>query len=605
MAQDVCQPAPVYSAFLSYSRQDAAIAQRVLSRLESYRLPRRLHPRTGAWNDKTRRLKQLFRDLDEMTVAPDIDSAVREAMAASAYLIVLCSPQSAKSDWVSREIEMFRAMHGDTTILTALIEGTPATAFHPALLHNVGGALMQPLAADFRPEGDGPQLARLKLVAGMAGVPLGELVRRDAQRRMRQFALAAAALLVFLGIVAALIITAQRSRQDAVQQSARAGTMSRYMLDDLRDKLKRYGSLGMLAEVNQGVMETFRGRSLAGLSDAEREQLAKLRLAIGEDAEQRGDLAGARIEIAEAGRITAARLAAAPDDPQRIFDHAQSQYYIALVDWLTNDRSGAQAAFQAYRDLAGRLVAADARNADWSMEVGYAEENLGMYALRSQLDTGTAAAHFRDALKAFQTTVRLRPNDRDAASAITDTYAWLGDTLRLRGDYVGARANRTLQRQILDSMRVADPRDRQVESEIVTNDLAMARIDAAEGQLQRALDMLDRGRTGAVAVAQSDPDNVRRAAQVRIFDLFKLRTWLAMPISMRPSAAVLAKTNGNCKDDEKRLKNTELAEFCAILAARRQGLAPPASNATPVDALSERWGIDFAKERTLTPARVG
>ncbi len=602
MARDADPSDPVYSAFLSYSRQDAAIAHRIHGRLEGYRLPHRLHPRTRAWNDDAHRLKPLFRDLEEMTVAPDLNSALREAIAASAYLIVLCSPQSAQSDWVGREIEMFRALHGDAAILAALIEGTPATAFHPALTRSVGGALLQPLAADFRPAGDGPQLARLKLVAVMAGVGLGELVRRDAQRRMRQLALNAVALLVFIGIVAALVITAQRSRERAVQQSARAGAMSRYMLDDLRGKLKRYGSLGMLAEVNQGVMETFRGRDLAGLGDAERAQLAKLRLAIGEDAEQRGDLAGARSQIAEAARITAARLAAAPDDPQRIFDHAQSQYYVGMIDWRAGDRAGAQAGYQAYRDLAGRLVAADAGNADWSIELGYSESNLGVFVLRSRLDLATAERHFRNALSAFKKAGRARPGNAAIASSLADTEAWLADTQRLRGDYAGARAGRARQRALLAGLAAADPLDRVVAADLATNDLAMARIALAEGRPEAALVPIASGRAAVLRLAADDPQNVARAAQVRIFDLVKLRAWLDLPPSQRPAPDIMAAANGDCADDRLRLKNAELATFCSILAAHRTGQPPPQIGpAADGTRLSGGWGFDFTAEARRIP----
>jgi hypothetical protein len=603
MAPDADPEFPVYSAFLSYSRRDAEAAHRIHSRLEGYHLPSRLHPRTGVWNSKTNRLKPLFRDLDEMTVAPDISAAISEAIASSAYLIVLCSPDSAKSDWVGREIEMFRAAHGDANILAAVVDGIPETAFHPALLQTRGGGLIQPLAADFRREGDGPRLALLKLVAVMAGIGLGEMVRRDTQRRLRQLALAATAILVVLGIVASLVVMAQRSSENAAEQSARAGKMSDFMLDDLRTKLKRYGNLGMLADVNEKVMETYRGRDLAGLDDAELQQLAKLRLAIGDDAEQRGDLAGARAQFVEAARITAAQLAAAPDNPQRIFDHAQSQYYLALIGWRAGDGRAAQAGFNTYRSLAEKLVAKDAKNPDWWREVGYAELNLGMYALRSKLDTINAERHFRTGLAALETATRLAPNNRDDNNATTDAYAWLGDTLRLRGDYAGAQAVRERQRQLLETMRAADPRDKKIQGYLVANDLAMARIASATGAPDKALQILARGREAAAALARDDPANVRRASQVRIFDLFTLRTWLALPASARPSATAMAAANGDCSNDQKVLRSDELAEFCEILKARRTGTGVVTAVAAPVNRLSERWGLDFAQERRLESAR--
>ncbi len=602
MSRDGSSSGPVYSAFLSYSRRDIAVAERIHKRLETYRLPRRLHPHSVAWDRHGRRLKPVFRDIDEMAAARDLGTAIDAAIASSAFLIVLCSPELAQSDWVGREITMFRAAHGDANILAALVGGSAATAYHPALLRGDDGVLRHPLAADFRPEGDGAHLARLKLVAVMAGVGLGELVRRDAQRRLRQIGTAAATVVVVVAIVGLLAVMALRSRADADRQSARAGTMSGYMLDDLRGKLKHYGSLGMLAEVNEGVMATFRGRDLAGLTDTELAQLAKLRLAIGEDAEQRGDLSAARTEIAEAARITATRLAAAPGDPQRIFDHAQSQYYVALIDWRAGDRRGAAAGYQAYRDLAGQLVARDPRNADWLMELGYSESNLGVFALRTRLDFATAERRFRAADAAFTKADGRRPRNATTISSLADTAAWLADTRRLAGDLAGARVERARQRALLERMAAADPLDRVVAADLATNDLAMARIALAEGRPAAALAPLAAGRAVVARLVADDPQNVARAAQLRMFDLVKLRAWLDLPRAQRPAAAVLAATNGDCVADRTRLKSAELATYCAILTAHRTGSAMPL-NLTTFDGnrVSSNWGFDFAAEARRIP----
>src|SRR5581483_12105006 len=95
-----------------------------------YRLPGHL-VRAGA---APRRLKPLFRDQDELSASADLSAAVQAALADSDFLIVACSPHAAASAWVGREIEAFRRLHGDGSILTGLIDGDPQDAFHPALL---------------------------------------------------------------------------------------------------------------------------------------------------------------------------------------------------------------------------------------------------------------------------------------------------------------------------------------------------------------------------------------------------------------------------------------------------------------------------------------
>jgi hypothetical protein len=592
-----------YSAFISYSRVDVAAARRIHSALESYRLPQRLHPENQAWNPATRRLKPVFRDHDELTAAPDLGDAIKAALAQSEFLIVLCTPASAKSDWVGREIEMFRALHGDKAILAALVDGSPAEAFHPALAHgSAGGADLHPLAADFRPNADGKRLALLKLVAVLAGVGLGDLVQRDAQRRMRTLALAGALAFVVLAVIAVLTVLTLNARLAAEKERARGSALSGYMLEDLRTELKSAGRLDLLQALNKGVNNYYAGQDLSQLSDAELELRAKLLLAMGEDDEQRGDLAKARENIEEARRTTAKLLAAKPDDSGRIFNDAQSQYYVGMINWRLGDSARAEKGFLAYRALADQLVRQDSNKADWQMELGFSESNLGIFALRSRLDLAKAERHFEAALAAFRRAERAKPGDASIVSSVADGEAWLADTRRLSGDFAGARAGRARQKALLQGLAAADPLNRVVLSDLVANDLAIARIALAEGEPEAALESLGKGRAIAQRLAENDPENVTRAAQVRIFDLMKLRAWLDQPAARRPSTAIMAGANGDCADDRLRLKSDELATYCSILAAHRAGLAPPAIlPSADGNRLTPNWGLNFTEEVKRVP----
>lgn len=589
-----------FSAFISYSRIDVVAARRIHRQLEAYRLPHRLHPQNQAWNAQTRRLKPVFRDHDELTAAPDLGEAIKTALAESQFLIVLCTPAAAKSDWVGREIEMFRALHGDKQILAALIDGTPDEAFHPALTHGAsGGPDLHPLAADFRVEGDGKRLALLKLIAVLADVGLGDLVQRDAQRRMRNLALASAGTIAVLVVIAVLTVLTLNARLATERERARGSALSGYMLDDLRKELKSAGRLDLLSALNKGVNNYYAGQDLSQLSDAELELRAKLLLAMGEDDEQRGDLAKAREHIEEARRTTAKLLAAAPKDTARIFAHAQSEYYAGMINWRDGNRPAARQGFEAYRQLAAQLLAADRRNPDWWMEAGYADSNLGMFALRTNIDAGRAEGHFTASLNAFEQVARIRPGDRTAMAAIADGEAWLADSQRLRGDYGGALATRMKQRKLLQSLSASDPQDKVIEADLVSNTLALGRIAAADGRHQDALELFESGHSAAAALARQNRESIRSAQQVRIFELFKLRTWLSMPELARPTPVVLEALNGDCQKDRNQLKSRELADLCSILQARRRNEALPVWNNADQNALSEDWGIDFKAERSV------
>ena len=585
---------PRYSVFLSYNRGDGKAAQRIQRWLETYRLPRRLQGGGPAFDDDGRRLRPVFRDIDEMRAAPDIDEAVGQAIGASAYLVVLCSPAAAKSEWVAREIAMFRARHGDDRILPLLLTGTPETSFPPALLHRADGRPLVPLAADI--PGEGERLALLKLVAVMAGVAMAVLVQRDAQRRMQQIVGAAALVIAVLAAVLVLVVQGMNARLAEERQRVRAGTLSNYMLDDLRAQLKRAGRLDLLTAVNDGVAKSWHGQDISALSDADLQQRAKLLLAIAEDDESRGDLAAARAQADEALRTTAQLIAKAPGDPARIFAHAQSQYFVGMISWHGGDRVQAGRAFAAYRDLAERLLAIDRGKPEWWMEAGYAESNLGILALRTRIDTAAALGHFLAALKAYAAADALRPDTRETLISLSDAEAWLADTERLAGAPGQALAARARQKAILERLAAKDPQDRQVTGALVSHDLALARIAMDAGRAADALPLLADGRRKAAALAADDRQNVRRGGQVRMFDLMRLKALLMLP--GQSGVGALAALNGDCAADRAALKSDELADFCLILAARRAGTPLPAF--TPGgDRLTDRWGLDLAQERNF------
>src|SRR4029079_15593783 len=96
----------------------------------------------------------------------------------------------------------------------------------------------EPLAADFRVDGEGRRMALLTLVAGMLGVGLDELVQRDQTRRHRRMAWLAAASLAGMAVTSTLAVAAFQARNEAREQRREAEGLLGFMLGDLQEQLE-------------------------------------------------------------------------------------------------------------------------------------------------------------------------------------------------------------------------------------------------------------------------------------------------------------------------------------------------------------------------------
>lgn len=110
-----------YFAFISYSSQDQDWGKRLQRKLEHYRMPSTLCSQHG-WDRKP--IKPVF--FAPTDIQPGgLTAELQERLRASRNLIVICSPHSAQSEWVGKEIEFFHSLGRTQNIHFFIVDGLP------------------------------------------------------------------------------------------------------------------------------------------------------------------------------------------------------------------------------------------------------------------------------------------------------------------------------------------------------------------------------------------------------------------------------------------------------------------------------------------------
>jgi tetratricopeptide (TPR) repeat protein len=511
-----------YCAFLSYSHEDEATASWLHDALEKFRTPSSLAGRLTDNGAIPKRLTPIFRDRHELAASGDLASSVREALDSSRFLIVLCSPAAAASRWVNAEIDMFKRHRPDGCVLAAIVSGEPFASdvpgreaeecLPPALRQKYDrrgrptSRRAEPLAADLREDRDGRRLGLLKLISGMLGVGLDDLVQRETLRRQRRLAIVAAASLAGMAVTSTLAVVAFDARDDARDQRREAEGLVGFMLGDLKDKLEPIGRLDALDAVGSRALAYFEKQDKSELSDTALAQRARALTLIGEIAFTRGDLEGAERRYREAFASTAEAARRYPDEGKRLYDHAQNVFWVGYIAWQRGRIGEAGARFQEYRSLAEQMVKLEPENKEFRREVVNANTNLGTL-LMEQRRYRQAVGTYEESVGAAEALAAADPRNLDYRKQVHDALAWLADAREYAGDIEQALATRERQMRDITETLESDPRDVQIQRDAMTAHRSIGRLLATRGDLARGIEESLKGVAISDALFRIEPDN--------------------------------------------------------------------------------------------------
>jgi energy-coupling factor transporter ATP-binding protein EcfA2 len=202
-----------YQAFIAYEKGDIKFAKKLQKDIENYAIPKGLQEK---YPNIPKNLKRsVFFDIEESSTSLDVAKNVYNAIKTleeSKTLIVLCSPNSAKSKWVNQEIIEYKKFHGERNIYSVILDGEPYDdtneCFPEALKYEVDSdgnftdKKVEPLAVDARNIFN-RQKVLLQLISSLLGVDFSDLYKREALRKRKRiflFGIPLVLFFIFIGI---------------------------------------------------------------------------------------------------------------------------------------------------------------------------------------------------------------------------------------------------------------------------------------------------------------------------------------------------------------------------------------------------------------------
>jgi tetratricopeptide (TPR) repeat protein len=511
-----------YRVFLSYSDRDKAWARWLQAALENFPIDKALVGRETQAGPVPRTLRPIYRDCETAAAGGTLNDRTLAALRKSQHLVVLCSPQAAKSHRVNEQIRRFVAMGRADRVISVVIDGEPGTArecFPPALRPQSGldrpliDRRGEPAMADAWLARDGRKRTECKVAAALLCLGLDEVERRTGVIRRRRTrvrcsgiiaAVVALSLACDLGLVwTRSVLSRNEARLDLVVDRAA-------MLADGMVKVSR--KFGILRALSVPVLERSE-RLLLDLAafgrDGPRRTIREASMRI-ESARRyaalgRFELSASR--LAETERLLLALTGEAGNSVWR----RELPVLYARLGAAQRAQARFQDALASYRSSLAitERLASDPGNVDRQhelalryLEVGDAHLDLG--ALRAALTSYNSGLIVAEYLAAVDSGKARWQHDLLLA------HEKIGDAMRLRGDLAGALASYNESRAVAERLIAGDPVEVEWQHSLLRSRIRIADVLASEGRSDEALAGYRAGNAIATRLLLADPDSAER-----------------------------------------------------------------------------------------------
>ena len=536
-----------YRAFLSYSHRDTAWGQWLQRALERYRIGRDLVGRETPAGPVPETLRPIFRDREDFSAGHSLTEQTMAALHDSQFLVVLCSPDAAKSQYVNEEVRSFKAMGRANRVIPVIVAGEPGDpereCFPPAVRFklNPDGTLSdereEPIAADARRQGDGKRIAFEKVLAGLLGLSFDDVQKREAIADARRIKIMASAVAVFVvvSMVAGYFVwhASEQSRREAalIEEHKRRDDAQRKRDEEFRTQLAAmqadYRALagklvggaaqaapGQAQAVSEAVAATVQGaaegderlkRALALLGEKKIEEASVLLRQVAEEKEHAAETSsreaatayrhlGAIAGLADPKRALDAyekALQLDPDDVESLVSAGQLQIERGQLD-------DAERRLQRAQSVAGD--GKDSRQRYWA-QLGLAD------ILVQRGDLATAMQEYREAASVADRLAKADPSNTGWQRALSVSYEKIGNVLVEQGDLTAALTSFRDSLAIRDRLAKADPGNAGWQHDLSASYGKIGDVLVAQGSLAEALTAFRDSLAIRDRLAKADPGN--------------------------------------------------------------------------------------------------
>lgn len=227
-----------YFAFISYKREDERWAKWLQRKLEYYKLPSSVKQERPELPDQ---IRPVFRDKSELSGGL-LAEVIKKGLENSKYLIVICSPRSAQSPWVCKEVQEFIDSGREEYIIPFIVSGTPNSQIpkeecFPEGLRKLANT-KEILAINIHEMGR--NAAIVKVVAHMFNLKFDMLWQRYLRDKRIKNVIKASIILALISLLAISLFLSRESYNNEVITYCKTGIMQDDGIFNVQNNLTHY-----------------------------------------------------------------------------------------------------------------------------------------------------------------------------------------------------------------------------------------------------------------------------------------------------------------------------------------------------------------------------